>query len=118
MINFAPGLMQRIRLSLRHRKRSKLLYLRRRESPISRQDMLGYPCVPQLTPEELQVLNWVRRELGDEIGSEEILDDCDLLRFALQELQLKLQNSQREDVILRLTFYLWNTRQNTTDRSA
>ncbi len=68
-------------------------------------EMPWCPRVPQLTPGELHLLHILRQELSCELASEEI-DDCDVLHLALRELQLKIRNTAREDLFLRLRFHL------------
>jgi hypothetical protein len=64
----------------------------------------------ELTLDELQLLAWLSQELNQELESEEVISQSDVLHFALQELQLKLRSSDREEVLLRLGFLLWNVR--------
>ena len=74
-------------------------------------DIPWYPLVTQLTPEDLQLLHWLRQELSNELGPTDLIGDADLVYLALQELQLALRSADREDEILRLRFYL-TTREN------
>ena len=68
--------------------------------------MPWYPRVPELTPEDLQLLRWLRRELSSELGPAETISDADLVFLALRELEVALHAAEREDEILRLRFYL------------
>ena len=68
--------------------------------------MPWYPRVPELTPEDLQLLRWLRQELSNELGPAEIISDSDLVSLALRELELALRSADREVEILRFRFYL------------
>lgn len=77
-----------------------------RECTASLQNMPWYPRVPQLTPEDLELLHWLRLELSHELGPTDIISDADLVYLALRELELALRSADREDEILRLRFHL------------
>lgn len=62
----------------------------------------------ELTPDERQLLIWLCRELNHELAQEELISESDVLYFALQELQMKLDSEHRQDVVLRLGFHLLN----------
>lgn len=59
------------------------------------------------TAKDVHLLNSLRQQLSDELGSEEPITDQDILYLALEELQLALKSSRREDESLRLQFQLW-----------
>jgi len=65
----------------------------------------------ELTAKERQLLAWLWRELNHQLTPEELISESDVLDFALQELQMKLQTEHRRDVVLRLGFHLLNLRQ-------
>jgi hypothetical protein len=77
------------------------------------------PCEPlpwdpgriQFTPGERQMLVWLWQELHQELGPETGMSESDVLCFALERLQSKLRGSNRQDVLLRLGYHLWNIRQ-------
>lgn len=100
-----------MRWSFSKRRSKKLPLLRLREFRNSDQNLFRYPCVVELTPIELRSLNCLLREFQKELGPEETLDSCDLVHFALQELQLKIR-AQSEDVLPRLIFHLWTSQTN------
>jgi len=113
MSNFLPSTVGRLQAKFHEflrpaNKRIGVPVFRLRESTASKlKDMPWCPRVPQLTLGELQLLHILRQEISYELGSAEI-DDCDVLIFALEELQLKLRKSSREDLFLRLRFHLWD----------
>ncbi len=115
MSNFLPSAVGRLQAKAREflgpaNKRIGIPVFRLRESTAWKlKDMPWCPCVPQLTPEELHLLHILRQELIYDLGSAEI-DDCDVLLFALEELQLKIRKSSREDLFLRLRFHLWDVK--------
>ena len=63
-----------------------------------------------LTPEERQLLASLWRMLNHELAGEERISEDDVLKFALEELQLKLSSGNRQDLVLRLGFHLLNLR--------
>jgi hypothetical protein len=65
----------------------------------------------ELTRDELQLIASLRREVNEELASEEAVSDCDILHLALQHLQQRLRSAAREDLLLRLNFYLCTERQ-------
>jgi hypothetical protein len=113
MSSFLPSVVDRLQAKAREflrpaNKKIGIPVFRLRESTAWKlKDMPWCPRRPQLTPEELQLLHRLRQELSYELGSAEI-DDCDVLLFALQELQLKISESSREDLFLKLRFHLWD----------
>ena len=74
-------------------------------------------CLPwepgsiELRPNDRQLLAGLWRELSYELAPEEAISECDVLKFALQELQLKLKDGNREDMLLRLEFHLRDVQQ-------
>jgi hypothetical protein len=68
--------------------------------------------IPDFTAEDVQLMNCLRQELNDELGPEHTISDREVLFLALQELQLALRSSQREDKVLRLQFHLWDANRN------
>lgn len=119
MSDFAPQLIQRIQkrmcrlLGAANRKPASSL-LRLREFP-DFERLPWDPALPALTIQALQLLDGLRQELNDELAWEGGISDCDVLRFALQELQSKCRNNVRQDLLLRLELHLWNARQNKID---
>lgn len=119
MIDFAPRFVHRMQarfrdfLNLANKKIGVRPFRLPQTMAHELEDMPWGPSVPQLIPTEteLQLLHILRQELTYELGPQEI-DDCDVLRFALQELQLKIRNSDREDLLLRLRFHLWDVNGN------
>ena len=94
-------------------------YSANRRTPISILPLRQSPpseCLPwepdriDLTPAERQLLASLSRQLNHELAGEEHISECDVLNFALQELQLKLRSGNRQDVVLRLGFHLLNLR--------
>jgi len=69
------------------------------------------PSRIELTPHEVQLLACLWRELNQELAPEEVISESDVLHFALQVLQLKIQSGRLQDVLLRLGFHLCNERQ-------
>ena len=65
----------------------------------------------ELTSYEHQLLARLWRELNDELAPQETISESDVLNFALQELQLKLRDSDCEDMLLRLEFHLRSAQQ-------
>ena len=59
------------------------------------------------TAKDVLLLNSLRQQLNEELESEEPITDQDVLYLALEELQLALSSSRREDEVLRLQFQLW-----------
>ena len=64
----------------------------------------------ELTPDERRLVAWLWRELNHKLAPEELISESDVLNFALQELQMKLESENRPDVVLRLGFHLLNVR--------
>ena len=73
------------------------------------------PRLPILTADQVHLLRGLCRELNDELACEEVISDRDVLHFALEELQAKFRSSARADILSRLSFHLWNDRQNKID---
>jgi hypothetical protein len=103
MSEFVPELLRLMQSAIR--KRSHLANGRkpisilpvRQASPSER--LPWEPGRIELTPDERQLLAWLRRELNQELGPEEVISESDVLHFALEQLQLKLRHSNREDIL-------------------
>ena len=106
------GLVQRIHARVRELfslpdERTGLAALRLREHTLwPMKDMPWYPCIPKFRPEDLELLRGLRRDLSDELGSDLVISDGDIVYLALRNLQLALKSAEREDKILRLGFRL------------
>jgi hypothetical protein len=73
-------------------------------------DISRYTKLQYLAPNDIQLLNCLRRQLNDELEPEEAIADQEVLGFALEELQLAITSSRREDKVLRLGFQLWDAK--------
>lgn len=69
-------------------------------------DVPWYPELTELQPEDFHLLHWLRAQVGDALGQDEIVSDLDVLHLALQELLYALRSPAREDKVLRLLFRL------------
>lgn len=65
------------------------------------------PAQIDFSAADIHLLNSLRQQLSEELDSEEPITDQDILYLALEELQLALRSSRREDEVLRLQFQLW-----------
>jgi hypothetical protein len=114
MTDFTAPSIQRIRKRLkelfRDKKGGQLAIGFRLDTVAMLQDMPSSPRVSQFTVEDLHLLSCLRLELNDEFSSAEAIIDSDVVYFALQELQLALNSSRREDEVLRLRFQLCDTK--------
>jgi amino acid transporter len=63
------------------------------------------PHAPHLTPKEIDLLHTIWLELSNDVAPEEI-HHHDVIHFALEELRDELSNSDREEVVRRLTQHL------------
>jgi hypothetical protein len=81
----------------------------------SGQDAIFYlgPHAPHLTPKEITLLHGIWLELSNEVAPEE-LHHHDVVHFALEELELEVKDSKREQVIGRLRNHLARIRQRHT----
>lgn len=116
MSEFGADLFRRMQARVRERsnpanRRALLSILPLRKSSPPSERLPWEPDRIELTPVERQLLAWLSRELNHELAPEELLSESDVLNFALQELQLKLQSGNRQDVVLRLRFHVLNLRQ-------
>jgi DNA-binding response OmpR family regulator len=115
MSEFVPELLRLVQAAIRECEhlanvQTPTSILPLRKSPPSER-LPWEPGSIELTPDERQLLAWLWRELNQELGSEEEISESDVLYFALQELQLKVRDSNREEMLLRLEFHLRNLRQ-------
>jgi hypothetical protein len=115
MSEFVPELLRLVQAAIRKREhlanvQTPTSILPLRESPPS-EHLPWEPGSIEVTPDERQLLAWLWRELNQELGSEEEISESDVLHFALEQLQLKLRGSHREDVLPRLGYHLWNVQQ-------
>jgi len=71
------------------------------------QEHISYlgPHAPRLTPKEIDLLHSIWLELSERVAPEEI-HHHDVVHFALEELQHRLQNSDRETVLKELRSHL------------
>lgn len=90
--------------------RTLISILRLRQSPLFER-LPWEPGRIELRPKDRQLLASLWRELSHELAPEEAISGADVLNFALQELQLKLRDSNREDMFLRLEFHLRDVQQ-------
>jgi amino acid transporter len=63
------------------------------------------PHAPHLTPKEIDLLHGIWLELSSEVAPDEI-HHHDVVHFALEELQLDIENSHRREVLERLRQHL------------
>jgi amino acid transporter len=63
------------------------------------------PHAPHLTPKEIDLLHGIWLELSSEVAPNEI-HHHDVVHFALEELQLDIENSHRREVLERLRLHL------------
>src|SRR6266536_1253496 len=63
------------------------------------------PHAPHLTPKEVDLLHTIWLELSNDVAPEEI-HHHDVIHFALEELRDELSNSDREEIVRRLTQHL------------
>jgi amino acid transporter len=63
------------------------------------------PHAPHLTPKEIDLLHTIWLELSNDVAPEEI-HHHDVIHFALEELRDELSNSDREEVVRKLTQHL------------
>jgi amino acid transporter len=63
------------------------------------------PHAPHLTPKEIDLLHGIWLELSSEVAPDEI-HHHDVVHFALEELQLDIENSHRREVLERLRLHL------------
>lgn len=111
MIDLRQELVQKLcawarELLVRSKKQNPRRTFQLREYAAWSKDMPWQPRVPQLAPEDLELLHWLRWELSNELGPVVTITDADIVYLALQQLQLALHSAEREDAILRLRFYL------------
>ena len=116
MSEFGADLFRRMQARVRERsnpanRRALLSILPLRKSSPRCERLPWEPDSIELTPVERQLLAWLSRELNHELAAEELISESDVLNFALQELQVKLQSGHRHDVLLRLASHLLNLRQ-------
>jgi hypothetical protein len=110
MNNFVADLIQRMQGRIGNRRRALISILPLRESPSSER-LPWEPSRIELAPQEVLLLAALWRELHQEFTHGGVMSEFDILHFALQELQLKIQSGRRQDVLLRLGFHLCNERQ-------
>ena len=114
MSDFVPELLRRIQVTIRERidlstGRTPISILPLRQSPFFERSPWE-PRSIELTPDERRLLGWLCGELNQELGPANVISDSDVLCFALKQLQSKLRDSNREDVLLKLEYHLSNTR--------
>jgi hypothetical protein len=115
MSEFVPELLRLVKAAICKREhrtnvQTPTSILPLRESPPSER-LPWEPGNIELTPDERQLLAWLWRELNQELGPEEEISESGVLYFALEQLQLKLRSSHREEMLLRLEFQLRNVQQ-------
>jgi hypothetical protein len=110
MNKFVTDLLRRMQGRIGNRRRTLISILPLRQSPPSER-LPWEPSRIEVTPDAVLLLASLWRELNQEFAPEELISECDVLHFALQELQLKIHSGRRQDVLLRLGFHLCNERQ-------
>jgi len=115
MSEFGEDLVRRMQARVRERshlanRRTLLSILPLRKSPSPPEPLPWEPDRIELTPVEHRLLTWLSRELNHQLAPEQLISESDVLNFALQELQMKLQSGEQQDVVLRLGFHLLNSR--------
>jgi len=108
-------MLTRIRQLLRRANMKTSLALPRLHEFSLTENLPWDPRLPILTADQVHLLRGLCRELNDELACEEVISDRDVLHFALEELQAKFRSSARADILSRLSFHLWNDRQNKID---